>query len=319
MKFLDRKDLLGLEDLSKDEINLILETALSFREVGMREVKKVPALRGMTLVNYFAESSTRTRTSFELAAKRLSADVVNIQESTSSVQKGETLIDTARTVQAMSIDFLVIRHSCSGAPHMLAPRLTASVVNAGDGIHEHPTQGLLDLLTIQAHKEKIEGLRVVLVGDITHSRVARSNIWGLTKLGAKVTVVGPPTLIPQGIESLGVRVLHDVDKALVDADVINILRIQLERQEAGLFPSVREYAAIYGINEKRLAKATNDVLVLHPGPMNRGIEIASEVADGVHSVITEQVTNGVATRMAVLYLLAQARRRREKLGIKEER
>lgn len=319
MKFLNRKDLLGLEDLSKDEINLILETALSFREVGMREVKKVPALRGMTLVNYFAESSTRTRTSFELAAKRLSADVVNIQESTSSVQKGETLIDTARTVQAMSIDFLVIRHSCSGAPHMLAPRLTASVVNAGDGIHEHPTQGLLDLLTIQAHKEKIEGLRVVLVGDITHSRVARSNIWGLTKLGAKVTVVGPPTLIPQGIESLGVRVLHDVDKALVDADVINILRIQLERQEAGLFPSVREYAAIYGINEKRLAKATNDVLVLHPGPMNRGIEIASEVADGVHSVITEQVTNGVATRMAVLYLLAQARRRREKLGIKEER
>lgn len=319
MKFLDRKDLLGLEDLSKEEINLILETALSFREVGMREVKKVPALRGMTLVNYFAESSTRTRTSFELAAKRLSADVVNIQESSSSVQKGETLIDTARTVQAMSIDFLVIRHSCSGAPHMLAPRLTASVVNAGDGIHEHPTQGLLDLLTIQAHKGKIEGLRVVLVGDITHSRVARSNIWGLTKLGAEVTVVGPATLIPQGIESLGVRVLHDVDEALVGADVINILRIQLERQEAGLFPSVREYAAIYGINEKRLSKATNDVLVLHPGPMNRGIEIASAVADGVHSVITEQVTNGVATRMAVLYLLAQARRRKEKGSDREER
>ena len=309
---LARKDLLAIEDLSKEEIKLILDTAESFKEVGTREVKKVPALRGTTLLSFFAEASTRTRTSFELAAKRLSADVVSVAAAGSSMQKGETLLDTARTIESMNVDMIVIRHNCSGAPHILARAMQASIINAGDGTHEHPTQGLLDAFTIRSKKGRLEGLNVLLVGDITHSRVARSNIWCLTKMGAKVSVAGPATLIPPGIEKLGVKVFHDLDKALEGADVVNILRIQLERQQAGLFPSVREYAAIYGLNEKRLAKASKDAIVLHPGPMNRGIEISSSVADGPHSVIHEQVTNGVAVRMAVLFLLAQGRGKNDK-------
>lgn len=297
-----KKDLLSVEELSKEEIIHILKTAESFKEVSSREVKKVPALRGKTIANLFFESSTRTRTSFELAAKRLSADTVNFSSSGSSTSKGESLRDTAKNIEAMQIDTIVMRHSSSGSAEYLARSSKAGVINAGDGIHEHPTQGLLDMFTIQERKKKIEGLKVCLVGDILHSRVARSNIWGLKKMGAKVTVCGPPTLIPKKIEELGVEVSYDLDKVIHEQDVLNILRIQLERQQGAFFPSLREYAAEYGISNERMKKAKEDVMIMHPGPINRGVELSGEVADGPQSVILNQVTNGVAVRMAVLFL-----------------
>jgi len=301
---LKHKDLLGLEYLDREEINLILETAKPFKELFTRSVKKVPPLRGKTVVLLFYEPSTRTRTSFELAAKRLSADVLNISVSTSSVAKGESLIDTAKTLEAMKADFVVIRHSMTGAPQILASKISASIINAGDGTHEHPTQGLLDMFTIWEKKGRLSGLKVAIVGDILHSRVARSNIWGLNKMGTKVYVVGPATLIPPRIEEMGVKVYYDLDEIIDELDVINVLRIQMERQKENLFPSLREYNEIFGITDRRLKRAKEGLLVMHPGPMNRGIEISSSVADSSRSVITEQVTNGVAVRMAVLYLLA---------------
>jgi aspartate carbamoyltransferase catalytic subunit len=306
-RFLQRKHLLGLEEMTKEEILLILETAKGFKEIFTRSVKKVPTLRGKTVVNLFFENSTRTRTSFEIAAKRLSADVVNFSVATSSVTKGETLLDTARTIEAMGADFIVMRHGTSGAPWFLSRRNRAAVINAGDGTHEHPTQGLLDAYTILEHKKRFEGLKVVILGDISHSRVARSNIWALTKLGAHVTLCGPRTLIPGSFADYGVAISYDLKEAIRDADVINLLRIQLERQQRNLFPSIREYRLLYQINEQRLTLAKPDVLIMHPGPINRGVEITQEVADGPHSVILEQVTNGVAVRMAVLYLLAGSR------------
>lgn len=302
-----RKHLLGLEEMSREEILLILDTAKAFKQVFTRSVKKVPSLRGKTVVNLFFENSTRTRTSFELAAKRLSADVVNFAVSTSSVKKGETLLDTVRTIEAMGADFIVMRHGASGAPWYLSRHARAAVLNAGDGTHEHPTQGLLDAYTILENKGRFEGQKVVIVGDIVHSRVARSNIFALVKLGAKVAIAGPRTLVPQSFEQLGVEVHYKLDEAIADADVINLLRIQLERQQQNLFPSIREYRLLYQINEERLKKARPDVLIMHPGPINRGVEITGAVADGKHSVINEQVTNGVAVRMAVLMLLAGAR------------
>ncbi len=303
MKF-SRKDLLGLQELDREEIEMILNTAESFKEISERRIKKVPVLRGNTIVNLFFEPSTRTRISFEFAEKRLSADTTYIATAMSSVLKGETLVDTARNLEAMRIDMVVIRHSASGAARFLAERIESKVVNAGDGWHEHPTQGLLDMLTIRDNYKRIEGLRVVIVGDIMHSRVARSNIWGLSKLGADVAVCGPPTLIPLGIEEFGVKVYNHVEEAIANADVLNILRVQLERQQANLIPSLREYNRMFGISRKRLEKAPKDLLILHPGPMNRGVEIDSDVADGEHAVILHQVTNGIAVRMAVLYLLA---------------
>ncbi len=297
-----RKDLLSLEELSKEEIELVLQTAESFKEVSSRDIKKVPALRGKTIANLFFEPSTRTRTSFELAAKRLSADIVNFSSSDSSTSKGESLRDTAKNIEAMHVDTIVMRHPSSGSAEYLARSIRAGVVNAGDGIHEHPTQGLLDIFTIRERKKKLEGIKVCLVGDILHSRVARSNIWGLKKLGAKITVCGPPTLIPTKIEELGVEVCYDLDKIIGEQDVLNILRIQLERQKGAFFPSIREYAAEYGISKERMKKAKPDVIIMHPGPVNRGVELASEVADGDRSVILDQVTNGVAVRMAVLFL-----------------
>jgi aspartate carbamoyltransferase catalytic subunit len=299
-----KKHLLGLEDLSADEINIIFDTAKSFKEVSTRNIKKVPALRGKVVVNMFVEPSTRTRTSFSLAAKRLSADVVDFSPSTSALVKGESLKDTARNIEAMGIDIVVIRHTSPGAPHLLARTINASVINAGDGAHEHPTQGLLDIFTMLEQKGKVKGLKVAVVGDITHSRVARSNIWGLTKLGAEVIAVGPATLIPTELKKLGVKISYDIDKVIKEVDVINILRIQLERQQRGLFPSIREYARLFGINTERIKKAKPDVLVMHPGPINRGIEITPDVADGARSVILQQVTNGLAIRMAVLYLVS---------------
>lgn len=295
-----RKDLLSLEELSREEIELLLETAESFKEVSTRDVKKVPALRGKTVANLFFESSTRTRTSFEIATKRLSADIVNFSSQGSSTSKGESLKDTAKNIEAMHVDTIVMRHSSSGSAEYLARSIKAGVINAGDGIHEHPTQGLLDIFTMR-EKKKIEGLKVCLVGDISHSRVARSNIWGLKKLGAKVTVCGPPTLIPRNIELLGVEVNYDLDKVIGEQDVLNILRIQLERQQGAFFPSIREYAAEYGISKERMQKAKPDCIIMHPGPINRGVELAGEVADGPQSVILDQVTNGVAVRMAVLF------------------
>ncbi len=303
MRF-ERKDLLGLEELNREEIEMILNTAESFKEISERRIKKVPVLRGNTIVNLFFEPSTRTRISFEFAEKRLSADTTYIAQAMSSVAKGETLVDTARNLEAMRIDMVVIRHGVSGAAQFLADRIVSNVINAGDGWHEHPTQGLLDMLTVRDYFGHIEGLRVVIVGDILHSRVARSNIWGLSKLGADVAVCGPPTLIPPEIETLGVKVYNHVEEAIANADVLNILRIQLERQEANLFPSLREYNKLFGISRARLEKAPREMLILHPGPMNRGVEIDSNVADGDHSVILHQVTNGIAVRMAVLFLLA---------------
>ncbi len=299
-----KKDLLGLEELSVDEINLILDTAESFKEISAREIKKVPTLRGKTIVNLFFEPSTRTRTSFELAAKRLSADTVNISTPNSSMVKGETLKDMARNIEAMMVDVIVMRHSVSGAPHMLAKVVAPGVINAGDGAHEHPTQGLLDIFTIRDKKGKVKGLKVSIIGDIAHSRVARSSIWGLRKLGAEVTVCGPPTLMPPEIERMGVRVTYDLEEAIRDADVLSLLRIQLERQGRNLFPTLREYAKVFGVTGERLKDAKGDLLIMHPGPINRGIELAPDVADGPRSVILDQVTNGVAVRMAVLFLMS---------------
>lgn len=307
-----RKDLLGLEELSKEEIELILSTAESFKEVLSRDIKKVPALRGKTVVNLFYEPSTRTRVSFEVAAKRLSADVINIATESSSVKKGETLIDTGRNIEALKADIIVIRHDASGAAAMLARHLNISVVNAGDGWHEHPTQALLDIFTLKEKLGSVDGLNVSIVGDIAHSRVARSNAWGLTKLGAQVTVCAPKLLIPVGISEIGVRVTNDIDDALKDADCINVLRMQFERDSTGAFPDQLAYFKEYGITEERLRKAKKNIVVMHPGPINRGIEMSSEVADGANSVILEQVTNGIAVRMAVLYLVDQARDGKEK-------
>ncbi|MGD2080261.1 MAG: aspartate carbamoyltransferase catalytic subunit [Nitrospirota bacterium] len=304
---LKRKDLLGIKDLSADEIALILDTAASFKDVLMRDIKKVPTLRGRTVVNLFYEPSTRTRTSFELASKRLSTDVVNFSVSSSSVVKGETLIDTALTVQALGADVMIIRHSSSGVPHLLAGELEASVINAGDGMNEHPTQALLDAFTMREKKGGIEGLAVAIVGDISHSRVAKSNIYCLKKLGAKVRLIGPPTLLPDVIGQLGVETFYDMNKGLKGVDVVMMLRIQLERQGTGFFPSKEEYFKNWGLTTERLALANDDAIVMHPGPMNRGIEITSAVADGDRSVILEQVTNGIAVRMAVMYLLAGAK------------
>ncbi|MDP2156085.1 MAG: aspartate carbamoyltransferase catalytic subunit [Nitrospirota bacterium] len=298
------KDLISIKDISTEEIELILETAAGFKDVLGRDIKKVPALRGKTTVNLFYEPSTRTRTSFEVAAKRLSTDVINIATSTSSVVKGETLLDTARTVLALGADIVVIRHNCSGTPHFLARNIDASVVNAGDGTNEHPTQALLDLFTIKEKKGGIKGLEVAIVGDILHSRVAKSDIYALTKLGAKVRLIGPPTLVPDYLKDLGVSVYFDMNAGLEGVDVIMMLRIQLERQGKGFFPSTHEYFRNWGLTAARVSRAKDDVIIMHPGPMNRGIEIASEVADSSRSVILDQVTNGIAVRMAVLYLLS---------------
>jgi aspartate carbamoyltransferase catalytic subunit len=306
-----KKDLLDAESLSREEIQLILDTAVPFKDLFARSVKKVPSLRGKTVVNLFYEPSTRTRTSFELAGKRLSADIVNIAAARSSVVKGESLIDTCRTLEALKADIIIMRHQCSGAPHFLASRSPASIVNAGDGWHAHPTQAMLDLFTIREAKGKLEGLRVVIIGDITHSRVARSDIWSLKKMGASVAVCGPSTLIPPDIEEMGVDVYYNIESALPGADVVYTLRIQLERQEKGLFPSIREYSSLFGLNPERLALAKPDAIVMHPGPMNRGVEIADEIADSPRALISEQVTNGVAVRMAILYLIAGFRGKRE--------
>lgn len=306
-----RKDLLGLEELSREEMESILATAESFKEVSSRDIKKVPALRGKTVVNLFYEPSTRTRVSFEVAAKRLSADVINIAAETSSIRKGETLIDTGRNIQALKADIIVLRHGSSGSAHILARNVDISVVNAGDGWHEHPTQGLLDIFTLKEKLGRIEGLNVAIVGDVAHSRVARSNIWGLTKLGAKVGVCAPAMLIPEQIEKMGVRVFSNIDKALADADAVNVLRMQFERDSGNAFPGQREYFRDFGITKERLNKAKKDIVVMHPGPINRGIEISSEAADGANSVILEQVTNGIAVRMAVLFLTAQAREKQD--------
>jgi aspartate carbamoyltransferase catalytic subunit len=298
------KDLTGLEYLSPDQIRLILDTAEPFKEVSERPIKKVPALRGKTIVNLFFEASTRTRISFEFAEKRLSADTVNVASSGSSVSKGETLVDTARNLEAMRIDMVVIRHGSSGAAQFLGQRIRSNVINAGDGKHEHPTQGLLDMLTLRDRFGRLAGLKVAICGDVLHSRVARSNIWGLTKLGAEVAVCGPPTLLPRNVQELGVLVLPRIEDAIQWADALNILRLQLERMHSGFIPSLREYNRVFGVTRERLARAPRDLVIMHPGPMNRGVEIDSDVADGEHSVILPQVTNGVAVRMAVLYLLA---------------
>jgi aspartate carbamoyltransferase catalytic subunit len=301
-----RKHLLGLEDLSADEIRFVLDTAGSFKEVSTRSIKKVPALRGRVVVNAFWEASTRTRTSFELAAQRLSADIIDFSEKGSSVSKGETLIDTARNIEAMGVDVIVIRHPAAGAAELLARTVQSSIVNAGDGAHEHPTQGLLDLYTIRERFGKIEGLKVAIVGDIANSRVARSNLWGLSKLGAEVILVGPPTLLPRSFEQLGARVTHDFDSIIGEVDVVNMLRVQFERIKSSQFPTVREFTSMYGLTWDRFQRCKKDVFIMHPGPMNRGIEIQSDIADGPQSGILTQVTNGLAVRMAVLYLVTQS-------------
>ncbi len=298
------KHILGIEHLSKEDIHFILDTADSFKEINNRDIKKVPTLRGKTIINLFFEASTRTRTSFEIAGKRLSADTVNISASSSSVVKGETLEDTARNIEAMHPDIIVMRHGASGAPHYLADRLDCAIVNAGDGAHEHPSQALLDLFTMREKKGRLEGLKVAIIGDITHSRVVRSNIYALTKVGAEVRLAGPGTMVPPGIEKLGAKVFTDINEAIRDADVVMMLRIQLERQGKTLLPSLREYSRFYGLNPENLKLAKPDALVMHPGPMNRGVEIASAVADGEQNVILDQVENGVAVRMAILYLVA---------------
>lgn len=308
---LKRKDVLGIQELSAEEIKLILDTADPMKEILGRELKKVPTLRGYSVATLFYEPSTRTRTSFEMAAKYLGADTASITVATSSVQKGESLRDTAKTIEVMGIDVIIIRHFAPGAPHLLSRYVKARVINAGDGAHEHPTQALLDMFTIREKKGRLSGLKIAILGDITHSRVARSNIWGLAKLGAEVRVVGPPTLMPTDIRKMGVQVFHRWEEGLRDVDVINVLRIQRERQQKGLFPSIREYVKLYGLDEEKLGIAKPDVLVLHPGPVNRGIEISPEVQDGPHAVINEQVTNGVAVRMALLYLLMQRGERHE--------
>jgi aspartate carbamoyltransferase catalytic subunit len=299
-----RKHLLGLEELSKDEILRILDTADSFSEISRRDRKKVPAMTGRIVFNLFFENSTRTRTSFSLAAKRLSADTQDFSASVSSLSKGETFIDTAKNIEAMGADVMVVRHPTPGAPHLLSRHVDASIINAGDGAHEHPTQGLLDLMTIRQKKGRIEGLTVALVGDIGHSRVARSNIWGLTKLGARVILCGPPTLVPKRLEGLGCEVAYHLDEILPECDVVNVLRIQFERAAGGSFPSIAEYSHFYGMTQARVEKARPGLLLLAPGPINRGVELTPEVADGPNSAILDQVTNGLAVRMAVLYLLS---------------
>ncbi len=301
-----RKHLLGLEELSREEIETLLAQAKAFQEISLRPIKKVPALRGKTVVLCFLEPSTRTRTSFELAAKRLSADILQIQQTSSSLVKGETILDTARNIEAMHVDIVVIRHAESGVPALVARTIGPSVVNAGDGSHEHPTQGLVDLFTIQEKKGRIEGLHVLIVGDILHSRVARSDIWGFIKMGAQVTVCGPPTLVPEELTSLGVQISYDLKKALPKADVLIALRLQMERQKERYIPSFREYTRSFGIDQERLQLAKPDLVLMHPGPVNRGVELAPEVADGPQSVILKQVTNGIAVRMAVLYLVSAA-------------
>ena len=298
-----RKHLLDIESLTADEIKTVLETARAFKAVGERAIKKVPALRGKTVVNLFVEPSTRTRISFELAEQRLSADIINFSAEASSFKKGETLKDTAKNLEALNADFIVMRHSAAGAPHFLARFMSASVVNAGDGAHEHPTQALLDAFTILEKKGNIAGLNVTILGDILYSRVARSNIWALTKLGARVTLCGPSTLVPRVFEKMGCHVTHNIDDAIADADIINLLRIQHERQRKTMFPSLGEYTSLFGLTKARLAKTKPDALIMHPGPINRGVEIDSEIADCGRSVILEQVTNGLAVRMAVLFLL----------------
>lgn len=300
-----KQDLLGLKDLTADQIKHILDTAAAMKEIVLSSNKKTPHLQGRTVVNLFYENSTRTRLSFELAAKYMSANAANISSSGSSVAKGETLIDTAETINAMGTDILVMRHNMSGAPHMLSKYVDACVVNAGDGMNEHPTQALLDMLTMIEHKGHIEGLKVAIIGDVYHSRVVRSNIYGLTKLGAEVTVGGPSTLMPMGIENMGVKTFDNVHEAIIDADVVMGLRIQLERQKKGLFPSIREYFRFFGVDEARLRLAKPDAIVMHPGPVNRGVELSTAVIDGEKSVITNQVTSGVAVRMAVMYLLTR--------------
>lgn len=297
------KHILGIEHLSKEDMTFILDTADSFKEINSRDIKKVPTLRGKTIVNLFFEASTRTRTSFEIAGKRLSADTINITASSSSVVKGETLEDTARNIEAMKPDIIVMRHAASGACHYLAERVDCSIINAGDGAHEHPSQALLDMLTIRQHKGRLEGLKVAIVGDITHSRVARSNLYGLTRMGAEVRLAGPGTMVPAGIERMGARVYNDMRQAIDGADVVMMLRIQLERQGKTLLPTLREYAKFYGLNTENLKLAAKDALVMHPGPVNRGVELSSYVADGAQSVILDQVENGVAVRMALLYLV----------------
>lgn len=303
VKGLKRKDLLGLKDLSVEEIKLILKTAHSMKEVAARPIPKVPTLLGKHIITLFYEPSTRTRTSFNMAAKILSANITNVAISSSSVAKGENFIDTIKNLEVMGCDAIVIRHPMAGAPHLAAQHCRAAVINAGDGFNEHPTQGLLDIFTMQEKKGNLAGKKVLLVGDIAHSRVARSNIWGLKKLGAEVVVVGPPTLIPREIEEMGVRVSYNFDQEIENADIINMLRIQKERQEKGLFPSIEEYAKLYGLDGERIKKAKKEIIIMHPGPINRGIEITSEVADGPNNVILEQVTNGVAVRAALLFLL----------------
>ncbi|MFA5863804.1 MAG: aspartate carbamoyltransferase catalytic subunit [Phycisphaerae bacterium] len=303
-----RKHLLGLEELSRQEILHILDMAETFKEVSTRSIKKVPALRGRVVVNLFFEDSTRTRVSFSLAASRLSADVIEFSAKVSSISKGETLIDTARNIEAMGVDVIVLRHSAPGAPHYLSRCVDVPIVNAGDGAHEHPTQALLDMFTIREIKGKIEGLKVAIVGDIVHSRVARSNIWGLTKLGAKVILVGPTTLVPKAIAKMGVEISHDLDAVLPEVDVINMLRVQRERIASNVFPSVEEYTRLFGLNSQRMVRAKKDILVMHPGPINRGIELTTDVADGKNSAILRQVSNGLAVRMAVLFLVNQAYR-----------
>ncbi len=299
-----KKDLLSLYDLSAEEISMILDTAAEFKKVSERRVKKVPALRGTTVVNFFVEPSTRTRISFELAEQRLSADIINVSGSNSSLTKGESLLDTAKNIEALQADIIVMRHSAAGAHNFLADKLSCGIVNAGDGSHSHPTQALLDIFTIIEKKGRIKGLNVAIVGDILHSRVARSNIWGLLKLGANVIIGGPATLVPREFEEIGVRVCHNLKDAIEGADVVNLLRIQHERQKAAFFPSINEYANIFGLNEDTVKYLKKDALVMHPGPINRGVELASSIADGAQSVILEQVTNGLAVRMAVLYLIA---------------
>jgi aspartate carbamoyltransferase catalytic subunit len=300
-----RRHLLGLEELSAEEITFVLDTADSFKEVSTRSVKKVPALRGRVVVNAFFEDSTRTRVSFALAAQRLSADIIDFSEKTSSTKKGETLIDTARNIEAMGIDVMVVRHSAAGSAQLLARNLKCHIVNAGDGAHEHPTQGLLDLYTIRERFGHVKGLKVAIVGDIANSRVARSDLWGLKKLGAEVILVGPPTLLPKAFEQLGARVVHDFDSVIGEVDVVNMLRVQFERIKSSQFPTVREFTSMYGLTWDRFQKCKKDVFVMHPGPMNRGIEISSDIADGPSSGILQQVTNGLAVRMAVLYLVTQ--------------
>lgn len=299
-----RKDLLSIYDLSAEEITLILDTAAEFKKVSQRKIKKVPALRGKTVVNLFVEPSTRTRTSFELAEQRLSADIINIAADSSSLRKGETLLDTVKNIEALQVDLIVMRHSAAGAPNFLAPRVRPGIVNAGDGAHSHPTQALLDLFTIREKKGTLKGLNVSIIGDILHSRVARSNMWGLLKLGANVTFGGPSTLNPKAFEKVGVRVCHNMRDALEGADVVNLLRIQHERQRSGFFPSVGEYSKVFGLNPDTAKYLKPDTLIMHPGPINRGVELDSSLADGPQSVILEQVTNGLAVRMAVLFLVA---------------